>query len=204
MTAIGARLSEKYPDSNQDKNVAVTRVRDEMVHNFRSTLWVMLAAVGVVLLIACANLANILLAKAVARTREIAIRAAIGASRTRIVRQLATESILLALLSGAAGLLISLWGARVLVALAPGDVPRLSEAGLDFRVLVFAFGASLFASLLFGLAPALQALRVDLNKSLKQNSTAQQVAVWPIACAVPWLWSKSRSPSSSWSAPACC
>jgi len=98
------------------------------------TLWVMLAAVGVVLLIACANLANMLLAKAVARTREIAIRAAIGASRTRIVRQLATESILLALLSGAVGLLISLWGARVLVALAPGDVPRLSEAGLDFRV----------------------------------------------------------------------
>jgi putative ABC transport system permease protein len=171
MTAIGTRLSEKYPDSNQGKNVAVTRVRDEMVHNFRLTLWVMLAAVGVVLLIACANLANMLLAKAVARTREIAIRAAIGASRTRIVRQLATESTLLALLSGAVGLLISLWGAHVLVALAPGDVPRLSETGLDFRVLVFAFGASLFASLLFGLAPALQALRVDLNKSLKQTST---------------------------------
>jgi putative ABC transport system permease protein len=171
MTAIGTRLSEKYPDSNQGKNVAVTRVRDEMVHNFRLTLWVMLAAVGVVLLIACANLANMLLARAVARTREIAIRAAIGASRTRIVRQLATESILLALLSGAVGLLVSLWGARVLVALAPGDVPRLSETGLDSRVLVFAFGASLFASLLFGLAPALQALRVDLNKSLKQNST---------------------------------
>jgi putative ABC transport system permease protein len=171
MTAIGTRLSEKYPDSNQGKNVAVTRLRDEMVGNFRLTLWVMLAAVGVVLLIACANLANMLLAKAVARTREIAIRAAVGASRGRLVRQLATESVLLAMLAGAIGVLIAFWGSRVLVLLAPGNVPRLSEAGIDGRVLMFAFGASLAASLLFGLAPALQALRVDLNKSLKQNSS---------------------------------
>jgi putative ABC transport system permease protein len=171
MTAIGTRLSEKYPDSNEGKNVAVTRVRDEMVSNFRLTLWVMLAAVGVVLLIACANLANMLLAKAVARTREIAIRAAVGASRGRIARQLITESVLLAALSGGLGVLLAFWGSRVLVSLAPGDVPRLSETGIDSRVLLFALGASLVASLLFGLAPALQALRVDLNKSLKQNST---------------------------------
>jgi predicted permease len=171
MTAIGTRLSEKYPDSNEGKNVAVTRVRDEMVSHFRLTLWVMLAAVGVVLLIACANLANMLLAKAVARTREIAIRAAVGASRGRIVRQLATESVVLALLAGAIGVLLALWGSRVLVSLAPSDVPRLSEAGIDSRVLLFALGASLAASLLFGLAPALQALHVDLNKSLKQSST---------------------------------
>jgi putative ABC transport system permease protein len=170
MSAIGTRLSEKYPDSNKGKSVAVTRVRDEMVSHFRFTLWVMLAAVGVVLLIACANLANMLLAKAVTRTREIAIRAAVGASRGRIVRQLATESVVLALLAGALGVLLAIWGSRVLVNLAPGDVPRLSEVGLDSRVLLFALGASLAASLLFGLAPALQALRVDLNKSLKQNS----------------------------------
>jgi len=170
MTAIGARLSEKYPNSNEGKNVAVTRVRDEMVGHFRLTLWMMLAAVGVVLLIACANLANMLLAKAVARTREIAIRAAIGASRRRIVRQLATESVVLALFAGALGVLLALWGSRLLVTLAPGDVPRLSEVGIDSHVLLFALGASLAASLLFGLAPALQALRVDLNKSLKQNS----------------------------------
>jgi predicted permease len=170
MTAIGTRLSEKYPDSNEGKNVAVTRVRDEMVSHFRLTLWMMLAAVGVVLLIACANLANMLLAKAVARSREIAIRAAVGASRGRIVRQLATESVVLALLAGAIGVLLASWGSRLLVSLAPGDVPRLSEAGIDGRVLLFALGASLVASLLFGLAPALQALRVDLNKSLKQNS----------------------------------
>src|SRR5262249_50514622 len=107
MTAIGTRISEKYPDSNEGKNVAVTRLRDEMVGHFRLTLWVMLAAVGVVLLIACANLANMLLAKAVARTREVAIRTAVGASRARIVRQLATESFVLALLSGGLGVLFA-------------------------------------------------------------------------------------------------
>jgi len=171
MTAIGTRLTEKYPDSNQGKNVAVTRVRDEMVSNFRLTVWVMLAAVGVVLLIACANLANMLLAKAVARTREIAIRAAVGASRGRIVRQLATESILMALLAGAVGVLLALWGSRVLMALAPADMPRLSETGIDASVLLFAFGISLLASLLCALARALQALRVDLNKSLKQGTS---------------------------------
>src|SRR5260221_9984624 len=171
MTAIGSRLEEKYPDSNTDKNVAVARLRDDMVSNFRLTLWVMLAAVGVVLLIACANLASMLLAKSVARTREIAIRAALGAARGRIVRQLITESVVMALLAGAVGVLLALWGSRLLVALAPGDVPRLSEVGIDAPVLAFALGVSVLASLLFGLVPALQILRVDLNKSLKQGTT---------------------------------
>jgi predicted permease len=171
MTAIGTRLEEKYPDSNTGKSVGVTRMRDAMVSDFRLTLWIMLAAVGVVLLIACANLANMLLAKSVARTKEIAIRAALGASRGHIVRQLITESVAMALLAGAVGVLLALWGSRLLVALAPGDVPRLSEAGIDARVLGFAFGVSVLASLLFGLAPALQTLRVDLNKSLKQGAT---------------------------------
>ena len=170
MTIIGRRLEEKFPDSNKGKNVAVTRLRDEMVSNFRLTLYVMLAAVGLVLLIACANLANMLLAKAVARTREIAIRAAVGATRSRIVRQLITESIVMALLAGAVGVLLAIWGARVLVALAPADVPRLTETGIDGHVLAFAFGVSVVASLLFGLAPALQVLRIDLNNSLKQGT----------------------------------
>lgn len=179
MTAIGSRLEEKYPDSNSGKNVAVVRMRDEMVSNFRLTLWLMLAAVGVVLLIACANLANMLLAKAVGRNREIAVRAALGAGRGRIVRQLITESLVLALLSGAFGVLLAFWGARALVALAPADVPRLAETSVDARVLAFAFAVSVLASLLFGLAPALQVLRVDLNKSLKQGTarlTAGSVA----------------------------
>ncbi len=170
MSAIGTRLEQRYPDSNSGKNVAVTRMRDEMVSNFRLTLWIMLAAVGVVLLIACANLANMLLAKSVARAREIAIRAAVGASRGRILRQLITESLLLALLAATFGLLLALWGSRAVVALAPGDVPRLSETHIDFGVLTFALGISVLASLLFGLAPALQTLRVDLNNSLKQSA----------------------------------
>jgi putative ABC transport system permease protein len=169
MAGIGARLEEKYPDSNKGKSVAVTQLRDEMVSEFRLTLYVMLAAVGVVLLIACANLANMLLAKAVARTREMAIRAAVGAGRGRIVRQLITESILLALIAGAAGLALAFWGCRTLVALAPGDVPRLAETGIDGDVLLFTLGISMLASLLFGLAPALQVLRVDLNSALKQS-----------------------------------
>jgi putative ABC transport system permease protein len=169
MLAIGERLEQKYPDSNNGKTVAVTQLRDEMVSNFRLTLYVMLAAVGVVLLIACANLANMLLARAVARTREMAIRAAVGASRGRIVRQLITESILLAMIAGAVGLALAFWGSRTLVALAPADVPRLDEAGIDPNALLFTLGISLMASLLFGLAPALQVLRVDLNTALKQS-----------------------------------
>jgi putative ABC transport system permease protein len=171
MIAIGARLEERYPDSNTNESVAVTLIRDDMVGNFRLTLWVMLAAVAVVLLIACANLASMLLAKAVGRTREIAVRAALGAGRVRIARQLITESLVLALLSGALGVLLALWGERALVALAPSDVPRLSETSVDARVLAFTFVVSVLASLLFGLAPALQVWRVDLNKSLKQGTT---------------------------------
>jgi len=171
MTAIGTRLEQKYPDSNSGKNVAVTRMRDEMVSDVRLTLWIMLAAVGVVLLIACANLANMLLAKSVARTKEIAIRAALGAGRGRILRQLITESLLMGLLAGTLGVLLAFWGARALVALAPGDVPRLSETHIDLGVLAFALGISLLASVLFGLAPAMQTLRVDLNSSLMQGST---------------------------------
>ena len=171
MAAIGARLEARYPDSNTNESVAVARMRDDMVGNFQLTLWVMLAAVGVVLLIACANLASMLLAKAVGRSREIAVRAALGAGRGRIARQLITESLVLALLSASLGVLLAFWGERALVALAPTDVPRLSETSVDARVLAFTFVVSVLASLLFGLAPALQVWRVDLNKSLKQGTT---------------------------------
>jgi len=169
MTAIGARLEEKYPDSNKTKSVAVTRLRDFLVSDYRLTLLVMLAAVGVVLLIACANLANMLLARAVGRIREIAIRAAIGAGRGRIVRQLVTESVVLGLVAAIVGVIVAYWGVKTMVALAPQDVPRLSEAGIDGGVLLFALAISLVASLVFGLAPALQVLRVDLNSALKQS-----------------------------------
>jgi predicted permease len=167
MTGIGARLEQQYPDSNRDKSVAVRLMRDAMVGNVKTTLYVLLGAVGLVLLIACANVANLLLAKATARTREMAIRAAVGASRFRIVRQLIVESLLLAAIAGAAGLALALWGSSALVALAPKNVPRLAETGIDGGVLAFTFAVSLLASLLFGLAPALAASRVDLNHALK-------------------------------------
>jgi putative ABC transport system permease protein len=170
MTAIGARLEQQYAESNAGKSVAVTRMRDEMVRNVKLTLYLLLGAVALVLLIGCANVANLLLARAAGRTREIAIRAAVGASRGRIVRQLITESAVLALIAGGAGLLLAKWGSDALVALAPGDVPRLAETGIDGWVLAFTLAISVAASLLFGLAPALQISRVDLNETLKQGA----------------------------------
>ena len=173
MEAIGARLEQQYPESNKGKSVAVARMRDEMVRNVRLTLFLLLGAVGMVLLIACANVANLLLAKATARSREIAIRTAVGAGRGRIVRQLITESLVLALAAGAAGLLLARWGADVLVALAPSSVPRLAETRIDSGVLLFTLCLSIAASLLFGLAPALQVSRVNLNDALKQGAAAR-------------------------------
>jgi predicted permease len=170
MKGIGTRLERLYPDDNRNKSVAVTAMRDRMTGNVRFTLYLLLGAVGLILLIACANMANLLLARASSRAREMAIRAAVGASRGRIVRQLITESAVLAAVSGAAGVVLAMWATPALIALAPGNVPRLEEAGLDARVLVFTLGISLLSSLLFGLAPALHASRVDLNDTLKQGA----------------------------------
>lgn len=168
MTPIGDRLSKLYPDSNAGKNVAVIGMRERLVRDVRTTLWLLLGAVGMVLLISCANMANLLLAKATSRTKEMAIRAAVGAGRGRIVRQLITESLVLALLAGAAGLILAIWGAGALVAVAPSNVPRLAEAGIiDKWVLAFTLAISVAACLLFGLAPALTASRIDLNDALK-------------------------------------
>jgi putative ABC transport system permease protein len=168
MTPIGERLSKLYPDSNTGKNIAVMGMRDRLVRDVRTTLYLLLGAVGMVLLISCANMANLLLAKATSRTREIAIRAAVGAGRGRIIRQLITESVVLAMVAGAAGLLLAIWGASALVAVAPSNVPRLAESGIiDKWVLAFTLAISVIASLLFGLAPALTASRIDLNDALK-------------------------------------
>ena len=169
MTSIGARLEQQYPVSNRDKTVQVIRLRDQLVNNVRSTLYMLLGGVAVVLLITCANMANLLLAKSAARTREIAIRAAVGAGRGRIVRQLLTESVLLAFVSGIAGVTLAFWGTNALVALAPPNIPRLLEASIDAWVLAFTLGVSVLASVLFGLAPALAGSRVDLNRALKQG-----------------------------------
>jgi len=169
MTAIGMRLEQQYPASDSGKNVAVVLLRDRLVGNVKFTLYLLLGSVALVLLIACANMANLLLAKATARSREIAVRAAVGASRFRILRQLIIESLVLAALSGAAGLVLAWWGASALMALAPANVPRLTELGIDWRVLAFTLAVSIAATLLFGVAPAFHAARVDLNNALKQG-----------------------------------
>ncbi len=171
LTAIAARLEQAYPDSNKDKSAAVTLLQDYTVRNLGPTLYVLLGAVGLVLLIACSNVANLLLAKATARTREIAVRAAIGASRRQIVGQLFLESIVIAFVAGLVGLLMANWGIAGLIALAPKDVPRLDEAFIDLNVLVFTIALSAVTTLLFGLVPAWRVSRTDPADALRQGNS---------------------------------
>jgi putative ABC transport system permease protein len=168
MDGIASRLEQAYPQSNEQKGVHVDRLQDQLVRNMRTTLNLISGVVVVVLLIACANVSNLLLARGSSRSRELGVRAAIGATRGRVIRQLVTESALLALVAGGLGVLIAAWGIRGLTAIAPQGLPRIDEVGVDWRMLGFALVASLTASFVFGLAPALQTSRVDLNEVLKQ------------------------------------
>ena len=170
LTTIAARLEEQYPDQNTRKSLRLESALKALVADARPMLLLFLGAVASVLLIACANVANLLLARATSRHKEMAIRSAMGASRMRVIRQLLTESILLSLLGGAVGLLLAVWWSDLLVALGKDDIPRALHVGIDWRVLGFTLGLSLLTGLVFGLAPAFHSSKTELVESLKEGA----------------------------------
>src|SRR5581483_2904884 len=169
MDAIAQSLAAAYPESNHESGINLVGLKKDLVGDIEPFLLVLLGAVAFVLLIACANVANLLLARSTARRREFAVRAAMGAGPGRVIRQLLTESVLLALGGGAMGLLIAWWGTKFVLSALPQALPRAREIGIDGRVLFFTLGISLLAGIVFGLAPALSGWRTDLQETLKEG-----------------------------------
>ncbi|MGB7024943.1 MAG: ABC transporter permease [Candidatus Acidiferrales bacterium] len=169
MASIAHNLAVTYPEADKGRGIGVTPVKEEMVEDIRPFLLVLLAAVGFVLLIACVNVANLLLARSTGRAKEFAIRAALGASQGRVVRQLLTESVLLALAGGGLGLLIAAWGTSAGLSVLPSTLPRAHDVRMDPRVLLFTLVISISAGILFGLAPALKTSQPDLHETLKEG-----------------------------------
>jgi putative ABC transport system permease protein len=169
METITARLRQQYPDTNNKRFNRVVSLHEHLVGDTNKLLWLLLGAVTFVLLIGCANVANLLLASGASRQKEMAIRAALGASRWRVIRQLFTESTILALAGGAVGLLIAFWGLAAITKLLPADFPRLNEIHMDLRVLGFTFAASMLTGILFGLAPAFQISRSDVQEAIRET-----------------------------------
>ncbi|MGH9795811.1 MAG: ABC transporter permease [Candidatus Acidiferrales bacterium] len=175
MMALGARIAEKEP-SHAERSIRVMGLQDQVVSEVERAVYILFGAVGLVLLIACANVANLHLARSTARAREISLRAALGAGRTRLVRMLLVESVLLSLAGGAAGLVLAEALVRVVVSLGPRTIPRLAEVALDLPVALFAFGVAVAVGVLFGLAPAMQASRTSFVDTLKEGGRTGSAA----------------------------
>src|SRR6185369_7407807 len=170
---ITARLAAQYPDTNVGLGATVYSIVADTTRIYATAMWIMMAAVGFVLLIACANVANLMLARAGSRKKEIALRAALGASRWRIVRQLLVECLIIAIIGGAAGIVVAFWGIDLLRSANPGDAAKYADGwknlGINYQVLAFTFALSLLSGLIFGLAPAWQVSKPNVNDALKEG-----------------------------------
>jgi putative ABC transport system permease protein len=207
INTIAARLEQQYPESNNSRRVRLDSLREAIVGDIRPVLLTLLGAVGLVLLIACANVANLLLARSARRQKEIAIRTALGAGRSRILRQLFTESVLLAIAAGVTGLLLAVVGTRLLSSSLPEGIPRIGETSIDALVLLFTLGASLLTGVLFGLAPSLQTSNPALTETLKegernsstgQNRTGKVLVVAEVALTLVLLIGAGLLVKSFW------
>jgi putative ABC transport system permease protein len=177
MNTITARLAQQYPESNTGWSAIILPLRERITGDVRPAMWVLVGVVGFLLLIACANVANLLLARSAARQQEIAVRRALGADRFRLIRQFLTESILLALSGGAVGMILAMWGVELLVRLSPANIPRLDEVRLNWQVLLFTLAVSLLTGIIFGLIPALHATNPNLTEALKEGGRSSTEGV---------------------------